>query len=414
MKKRILFSLLAALLLAALGCLSALADEAPDITEQCKFTASPGKFKLTQMYDRDYRTAYMSSKQREPHVDITAPKGSPIHSLYVCFAHKALTPWELQAKHGGKWETVYRSEGAYAHEYVELPQGEEALRIQSKAEKSTILIVNELFAFGPGSAPSFVQTWQPTPDKADLMVIAAHPDDEILFFGGAIPTYAVEKGMNVVVVYVTNGTTKDGITSRRSELLNGLWEMGVRQYPVINDFDDLYSAKLDTGYNVWGKTKTWQLFTRLYRQYKPEVVLTHDVNGEYGHGAHRVCADAAQRCITMAADANTYPDSAAQWGAWQVKKLYLHIYPDGPVEMDWDQPLPALGGRTGYEAAMDAFQWHVSQHDARLKNPQTGKYEPFVVAPRTSAYSCYRFGLAYSAVGPDTGMNDFFENIPME
>ena len=408
MKKRLLIPLLFLLLC----CVPALAEEAPDITDQCKFAASAGKFKLTRMYDRDYRTAYISDKQKTPYVELTAPKGSPIYSLYVCFAHKTLTPWELQAKRGGKWETVYESAGIYAHEYVVLAEGESALRVKSRTEKQTQMIVNEIFAFGPGDKPAFVQVWEPTPEKADLMVIAAHPDDEILFFGGAIPTYAVERGQSVVVVYMTNGTTKDGITSRRSELLNGLWEMGVRQYPVIGTFDDLYSANLDKGYNVWNKTKTWQYITALYRQYKPEAVITHDVNGEYGHGAHRVCADAAQRCIVLAADANTYPDTAAQWGVWQVKKLYLHLYKENAVEMDWDQPLSAVNGRTGYEAALDAYKWHVSQHDAAQKNPKTGKYEPFTVEPRDSDYSCYRFGLAYTAVGPDVKKNDFLENIP--
>lgn len=408
MKMRFFLPLLILLLLC---CVPALAEEAKDITDQCKFSASPGKFKLTRMYDRDYRTAYMSDKQKTPYVELTAPKGSPVYSLYVCFAHKVLTPWELQAKHGGKWETIYESEGSFAHEYVVLTQAEESLRIRSKAEKQTQMIVNEIFAFGPGEAPSFVQTWEPTAEKADLMVIAAHPDDEILFFGGTIPTYAVERGMNVVVVYMTNGTTKDGITSRRSELLNGLWEMGVRQYPVVGTFDDLYSAKLEKGYEIWGKTKTWQFITQMYRQYKPEVVITHDVNGEYGHGAHRVCADAAQRCIATAADSGTYADTAAQYGAWQVKKLYLHLYKEGAIEMDWDQPLSALNGRTGYEAALDAYTWHVSQHEAGQKNPKTGKYELFTVEDRSSDYSCYRFGLAYTAVGPDVAMNDFMENI---
>ena len=145
MKIRIFLPLLILLLLC---CASALAEEAEDITDQCKFSASPGKFKLTRMYDRDYRTAYMSDKQKNPYVELTAPKGSPICSLYVCFAQKTLTPWEVQAKRGGKWETIYESAGSYAHEYVVLPEGEEALRIKSKAEKSTQMIINEIFAFG--------------------------------------------------------------------------------------------------------------------------------------------------------------------------------------------------------------------------------------------------------------------------
>ena len=50
--------------------------------------------------------------------------------------------------------------------------------------------------------------------------------------------------------------------------------------------------------------------------------------------------------------------------------------------------------------------------ERRVMNPKTGKYELFTVEPRDSEYSCYRFGLAYTAVGPDVEKNDFFENIP--
>ena len=78
------------------------------------------------------------------------------------------------------------------------------------------------------------------------------------------------------------------------------------------------------------------------------------------------------------------------------------------------QPLAAFGGRTGFEVAESAYQLHVSQKDAAQKNPETGKYEKFVVEPRDSKYSCYHFGLAYTAGGPDEAGGDFFEHITEE
>ena len=59
-----------------------------------------------------------------------------------------------------------------------------------------------------------------------------------------------------------------------------------------------------------------------------------------------------------------------------------------------------------------AYGMHVSQHESGQKNADTGKFEYFKVEPRESKYSCYRFGLAYSAVGEDVNQNDFFENVP--
>ena len=47
------------------------------------------------------------------------------------------------------------------------------------------------------------------------LVVVAHPDDELIFFGGTIPTYAVEKNMNVVVAYMSYSNT-----TRRSHYIS--------------------------------------------------------------------------------------------------------------------------------------------------------------------------------------------------
>ena len=408
MFRRFLFP---AVLLALLLCLPALAEEARDITELCKITVSPQAYNVDRITDRDWSTPNLTEKQRNPVIEVAMPDDSPLFGVYVCFGTD-LYPWQIQANHGGKWETVYECEGLYAHEYAPLPEGETAIRIKPAVTKNVIFNITELFAFSEGALPAWVQIWQPAPEKADLLVLAGHPDDEILFFGGTIPLYAGERQMNVVVAYLTCGTNSKGTEMRRSELLNGLWEMGVRTYPVFGGFWDAYSTKLEKAYDNWGKANINKWMVSILRQYKPDVVVTHDVNGEYGHGAHRVCADAIQKCIGYAADASKYTDSAKAYGTWEVKKLYLHMYRQNALEMDWDQPLSAFDGRTGFEVAEDAYQLHVSQKDAAQKNPETGKYEKFVVEPRDSKYSCYRFGLAYTAVGEDVLKNDFFENVP--
>ncbi len=412
MKKLILFFLL----LLLLSCVPALAEEAQDLTSQCKITATSQSKRVARMTDRDYLTGFISDKQKNPSVEIAAPKGQPTYGVYVCFGGK-LYPWVLEAKQSGKWVAVYQSEGEFAHEYAPIPDGATDVRVRLNAEKQAVLAISELFVYGEGETPATVQQWQKAPEKVNLLVLSGHPDDEILFFGGTIPYYAAERNMQVVVAYLTAGNMSDlikenRVTGRRSELLNGLWEMGLRNYPVVYDFWDKYSKKLESGYEAVGKKKVQETMVELLRQYKPEVVVTHDVNGEYGHGIHRVCADVMQHCIPAAAEAANYSASAQQYGAWQVKKLYLHMYDQNSIEMDWDQPLSAFDGRTGYQVAEAGYQWHVSQHEAGQKNPETGKFEYFIVEPRESKYSCYRFGLAYTTVGYDVKGNDFFENIP--
>ncbi len=396
-------ALIAALLVCALlpAQVSAGAEsaEAADITESCTVKTSGGKFKVSRLWDRQYRTAWVSDKIRRPWIEVTAPEEAC--GVYVAFGDK-LRPWQVQAKRGEKWETVYESAGEYAHEYAPL-DGVKTFRILYPEDRQTELSVSEIWVFGAGSVPGWVQMWEPPCEKADLMVLSAHPDDEILFFGGAIPWYAGEMGLRVQVAYMTCNTFE-----RRSELLDGLWLAGVRNYPVIGDFWDKYSKKIETAYDAWGKKKTDQAIVRLLRQFRPEVLLTHDVNGEYGHGAHKVCADAAQRCFLSAADGGVYPDLGEPW---QVKKLYLHLYPENPIEMDWDRPMASFDGKTGYETAAEMYRKHVSQQDAGQKNDR-GVFERFQVEPRESRFSCYRFGLACSTVGEDSGIGEFFENIP--
>jgi len=398
--------LLMLLVMLLLLCVPALAEEAKDITGECEITLSPGKYKtLDLICDRDWHTIYLSNKMKNPTVTLEAPKDTPMYGVYVCFGDK-VTPWLVEAKRGGEWVTVYESEGLYAHEFAPL-DGDTAVRIRPNSTKQTTLCIGEVFVYGEGDLPSTVQFWEPAPEKADLLVLSAHPDDEVLFFGGTIPYYAGEKGMDVVVVYMTCN-----LMERRSELLNGLWTCGVKTYPVIGDFWDKYATKVDKIYDAWGKAKANQFVVEQLRRFKPEVVVTHDVNGEYGHGAHKTCADLMQKCIPYAANPDKYTDTAKKYGTWDVKKLYLHLYKENQIEMDWDQPLAAFGGKTGFEMAVEGYNWHFSQHDQGQKNKETGKYEYFVVEPRDSEYSCYRFGLAYTAVGPDVEKNDFFENIP--
>ena len=94
--------------------------------------------------------------------------------------------------------------------------------------------------------------------------------------------------------------------------------------------------------------------------------------------------------------------------------MYRHLGDENVIEMDWDQPLEAFGGKTGFEMAQEGYSWHVSQHQAGNRDKATGKFKLFEVEPRDSAQSCYRFSLVYSVVGPDEAKNDFFEHVEMK
>lgn len=291
----------------------------------------------------------------------------------------------------GEWMTVDSSRYLSNWHSLDAPVS----RIRILATSKERLRIAELQLFGEGEKPAEVQNWQDL-DKADIMLLACHPDDEVLWFAGLMPVYA-DRGYKVQLAMMTPASEE-----RQLELLQCAWHCGMRYYPYFIGLHDKNGHKnLDRQYSLWkGKTRVHRLVTECFRRFKPDVVVTHGEGGEYGHSAHKATADSAKICLKYAADSNKYPQSAEKYGAWQIKKLYLHEYEKNKVTMDWTQPLPFFGGKTGFEIAGEAFLCHVSQ-------VRIGHYEFTPVGEHDNT----AFGLYFSAVGPDTGLNDFMENI---
>lgn len=408
------------LLLAAPAGAEEAAEEAADLTGSCRFRLSYGGNSAERITDGKYTTYWHSKESLRPYVILTSD--TPIYGLYLCFREMPES-WEVQTTRNpaplkGKvqeedWIKAADGDTRFHHVFVPL-NGEKALRIVGTEEKDCVLGFNELFVFGEGTVPDWVQRWEETEEKADILFLSTHPDDELLFFGGAIPTYAGELRKRVVVAYLTWSNT-----TRRSELLNGLWHCGVRHYPLFCGIRDVYSNKAEDAYRKVssrdGKEIVQGWLTGVLRQVKPEVLVTQDINGEYGHGQHRMAADAAQACYDLAADPQAYPESAETWGTWQVKKLYLHLWGEeaDQIRMDWERPLAAFGGKTGLDVAEEAYAMHVTQRNAGTKI--RGKRVLFSVREMGGTlFPNTVFGLCRTEVGPDEEKTDFLEHINLE
>lgn len=403
-KLKILLPILLILLLLAAP---AMADEAENLTAglTVKVVDKPGKVKA--ITDGKYTTFWESSRRKDPWVVISSDK--PIYGLYLCF-QKMPDTYVIEKASGDNWVKV--AEGGtprFHHVYFEL-DGLKKIRIRSTMEKKNIMGFNEIFAFGEGETPDWVQRWQEPSGKTDILFLATHPDDDVIFLGSAITWYAAEQKKDIQVAYLTISNT-----TRRSEALNGLWAMGVRVYPEFGPFSDKYSkpSKIEQEYkDMGGQDKVHRWMTELYRKYKPEVVVTQDINGEYGHPQHKMCVDAAIKCVDKAADGTVYQESASAYGTWAVKKLYLHLYGDEAEStvFNWDVPISSMEGRTANEVAEDAFKLHVTQ--AGKGNKFNGKIVPFSVAEYgVKRYPNNRFGLYATLVGPDDAHDDFLEHI---
>lgn len=375
--KKLLIMLVALLL----GTVAAQADEAAEITEQAAFSVKKPKLLL----DGDLATYWSGDV-----LEITLPEDAACHALYLSFFD---TPPSLvvSVQAEGSWQRVCAQPQPYYNACVKLEEGATKLRLENARGES--FSVSEIHLFGEGELPAWVQQWQPFTGKADLMVLAAHPDDELLFMGGTIPYYAGERGKKVIVVYMTFPRQKE----RYNELLDGLWHCGVREYPQLSPFRDVVTRDADAFVeSLGGETVVMRYIVEVLRKYQPDVVVTHDRDGESGHGAHKAASRLMREGIHLAANASYQP---AKGKPWQVKKLYLHLYKYNKVRMDWYQPLAAFGGKDAMTVATEAFECHVSQ-----------------VKSGTDMGSGLRrdnssFGLWFSRVGEDVAKNDFFENI---
>ena len=368
------------------------ADGAPDITAGCSFTSTRTQGGLNALRDGKTDT-YVTLMKDGGTVEIRA--GEPVWGVYVSLFYLYSRPvaYDLQVEDGlGGWKTV-SSGGEFLTGWHPLAEPATRLRIVTTGEVS--MAIAELQLFGEGEKPGYVQVWRRA-EKCDLMLLTAHPDDELLWFGGLLPTYAGDRGLTVqcVVLAPTGG-------QRRLELLRALWHCGVTVYPEMLGFPDANHGQVREQYAGWyGETNVLTRVTEVIRHYRPEVLVTHGEDGEYGHGAHKLAADAAKRAVEAAALPDRYPSSAQTWGVWQVKKLYLHEYPVRPIHCDWDQPLAAFGGKTGLRVAAEAFTFHASQTRRGWS------------ISRGAEHDNTAFGLYMTQVGDDTGAGDLMEHIP--
>ena len=373
---------------------AACADPAPDITKKCRFYALSARKNFSRCTDRDYKTYWRSGNGDGAGVEVTVPEGQTASGVEVQW-YEHPHAWGVQVQdESGAWRDAGHSEGAYLTDYLPLPEGTTFFRVTNAPGEKRHFNLMELRIYGAGEIPPEVQRWEPPAEKADLMLLVAHSDDEVLWFGGALPTYAGQEGKAVQVCMLV-----PSMPYRRLELLDCLWHCGVKNYPVWGGFRDVFSYSLAKQYKKWNKNHLYQVVTGWIRRFKPDVLLTHDLQGEYGHGAHRACADSVMKCLDLAADEKKYPASAKDWGTWDVPKCYIHLWKENVVDMDWRQPLDAFGGKTSFEVADEGFRCHKSQQSTDYHVEDWGPWDNSL------------FGLYRSLVGSDAAGDDFFENL---
>lgn len=297
--------------------------------------------------------------------------------------------------------------------------------------------IEELFLGSDPQENESGKPWRPRPASTALMVVSAHPDDEGIFFGGTIPYYARTKNLTTLLVSMTSGDWTLKPDEREGELRDAAWAYGIRYQPLLPRFRDVsnsvqtpYANKIDATWDYWadgvlqndgsdvetGKTKAVQYLAKLFRQYRPEIVATHDLNGEYGHFNHVATAWAVTQAMTVAADPARTEAELGLLPPWQIKKLYVHRYQNQRLFHDyWEIPsIDHNGGmKTPRQVANIGLDFQISQGRPSVSTVYAAGEVNSTWAPHPSEW----WGLYHSTVGPDSVKPDFqapdANNVPM-
>ena len=221
------------------------------------------------------------------------------------------------------------------------------------------------------------------PEPLKLMAVLAHPDDESLGIGGPLAKYAAE-GVETYLVTATRGERGRYFTNenrpsdaevgraREAELRAAAKELGIREVALLDYLD----AELD-------RADPAEAIGRIVghlRRVRPQVVVTFDQFGAYGHPDHIAICQFTTAAVLAAVDPTFgdgaspphrvsklyyFTDDAERWAAYQAAFKTLVSRVDGVERRAVAWPEWAMSARvetgTQRDRVWRAVQCHASQ-----------------------------------------------------
>lgn len=168
-----------------------------------------------------------------------------------------------------------------------------------------------------------------------LLMLVAHPDDEVLT-GGTLAKYAAQ-GARVVLACATRGEVGEisDPTLATAETLGKVREAEVRASAAALGVSDVrFLGFHDSGmagtpanddprcFNQASANEAVGRLVALLRDVQPDVVITHDPTGGYGHPDHLACHRHMSQAIEVVGDPAQFPERGP---AWSVARLYWMV-----------------------------------------------------------------------------------------
>lgn len=275
-----------------------------------------------------------------------------------------------------------------------------------------------------------------------LLGVFAHPDDEGLISGALLKYHSL--GVETGLVYATRGevgeNSSDSVLAAPNNLgemreeemreaanvlhVKHLWFLGYRDSGLPNTADNQHPQALvqASAAEVIGK------LVGIIREFRPQVIITFDESGGYGHPDHIAIYKYTVGAFHAAADDALYPEMGP---AYSAAKLYYTSFSRRHVVTmsDWiqDQTFDNVFKNldlehTGFteeqiSVLLDVEPWQ--EEKAQALTMHRSKINPVLPINRLPRdiqrkwHGSEHFQLATSRVGDDVlGENDLFAHVP--
>jgi N-acetyl-1-D-myo-inositol-2-amino-2-deoxy-alpha-D-glucopyranoside deacetylase len=185
-----------------------------------------------------------------------------------------------------------------------------------------------------------------------LLLVHAHPDDEVIGTGATIAKYAAE-GAHVTLVTCTLGEEGEVLVPelamlaadaadqlggyRIGELAASCAALGVTDSRILGgigryrDSGMMGEPSNDKPRAFWRADlrEAAEHLVRVIREVRPQVVITYDPNGFYGHPDHIQAHRVAMEGVKLAAAPEVLPGEGEPW---QVAKVYWTTIPKSSLQ----------------------------------------------------------------------------------
>lgn len=199
----------------------------------------------------------------------------------------------------------------------------------------------------PMTGPEILQQLRAFATTGTVLHVGAHPDDENTEL---ITYFSRGRGYRTAYLSLTRGDggqnelgpdfdEKLGVL-RTQELIAARKIDGGRQF-FTRAIDFGYSKTPEETLRFWDREQVLGDVVRIYRQFRPDVVITRFPipPGSGGHGHHTASAILAVEAFKLAGDPNAYPEQIAEGLApWQPRRIFWNTFRfgsnTGPLPLD--------------------------------------------------------------------------------